>query len=64
MTWLVGVAARRSLPCAGCGLLARPNLRNRRLFDTTNSEDNVMAPPAMSGLSSPMPLTGARRCCS
>jgi hypothetical protein len=33
------------------GLFARANLRSRRLFDTTNSEDNVIAPPAISGLS-------------
>ncbi len=41
------------------GLLARPNLRNRRLFDTTNIEDSVMAAPASRGLSRPSAANGS-----
>jgi hypothetical protein len=39
-------------------LLARANLRRRRLLDTTNSEDRVMAAPAISGLSMPAAASG------
>lgn len=31
----------------------RPNRRNRRLFVTTNNDDNAMAAPAISGFNSP-----------
>jgi hypothetical protein len=39
-------------------LLTRANLRRRRLLDTTNSEDRVMAAPAISGLSMPAAASG------
>ena len=34
-------------------MFVRANVRSRRLLDTTNTEDTVMAAPAISGLSSP-----------
>ena len=40
------------------GLLAASKLRNRRLFETTNTEENAIAAPASIGLSSPAAANG------
>jgi hypothetical protein len=36
----------------------QPARRSRRLFDTTNSEDNVLAAPAINGLRRPAAANG------